>query len=120
MLCLKYLKKLPKKWLNHCCIMKSSKRLSKYHLSIKILAEKRPYFPSPKILKKDRLSNEYISSFHQLFDSKKDRISHHQNNQSKNFLVISKVHLSVNVLAQKIPYFSSPNNLKQEQLFSDQ
>ena len=34
----------PKSW----NIMESSKRPSKYHLSINFLPQKRPYFPSPK------------------------------------------------------------------------
>ena len=39
-------------------IIESSKRPRKYHFSINFLAEKRPYFPSPKSLKQELLSNQ--------------------------------------------------------------
>ena len=39
-------------------IIESSKRPCKYHLPIKFLAEKRPYFPSPKSSKQELLSNQ--------------------------------------------------------------
>ena len=56
---------------------------------------------------------------HQLFGSKKYRISHFRTVQNKNFPVTSKYHLSINFLAQKRPYFPSPESPKQE-LFSNQ
>ena len=85
--------------------MESSKRPSKYHLSINFLAQKKTAFPSPESSKHELFSNQYISSFHQLFDSKKDRISHLRKVQKKNFPVISKYHLYIDFLAQKSPYF---------------
>ena len=50
--------------------MESSKRLSKYCLSINFLAEKRQYSQSPKSSKPERFSNQKISPFHKLFGSK--------------------------------------------------
>ena len=61
----------------------------------------------------------YISSFHQHFDWKKDRISHHRKVQNKNFSVTSQNHLSFNFLNQKRPFFPSPKSSKQD-LFSNQ
>ena len=49
---------------------------SKYHLSINFLTQKRPYFPSSKSSKQGLFSNQLIPSFHQLFATKKDCISH--------------------------------------------
>ena len=46
-----------------------------------------------------------MSSFHQLFGSKKDRISHSRKDQNKNFLLISKYHISINFLAQEYHIF---------------
>ena len=46
-----------------------------------------------------------ISSFHQLFGWKKDRISHHRKVQNKNFSVARKHHLSINFLTQKKTVF---------------
>ena len=74
--------------------------------------KKRPYFPSPKSSKQELLSNQYISSFHQLLDLKKDRISHHQKVQNKNFSVISKYHLSINFLDEKKTVFPIPEKIK--------
>ena len=74
--------------------------------------KKRPYFPSPRRSKQELHINQYISSFHQLLDSKKDRISHHRKVQNKNFSIISKYYLAVNVLAQKKTVFPIPENIK--------
>ena len=60
-----------------------------------------------------------ISSFHQLFGWKKDRISHHRKVQNKNFSVTSKYHLSINFLTQKKTDFPSLKSSIQE-LFSNQ
>ena len=59
------------------------------------------YFSSSKSSKEERFSNQYISSFYQLFSSKKDHIFHLWKVQNKNFSVISKYNLSINFLAQK-------------------
>ena len=72
----------PKPW----NIMESSKRPSKYYLSINFLAEKRPSHHR-KIQNKNF---SVKSSFYQLFGSKKDRIFHLQKFRNKNFLVTSK------------------------------
>ena len=53
-----------------------------------------------------------ISSFHQLFGWKKDRISHHRKVQNKNFPVISKYHISVNFLAQEKTVFPISEKVK--------
>ena len=67
--------------------------------------KKRPYFPTPKSPKQELFNSQSILSFHQLFGSKKDRISHSQNDQNKNFSVISKYHISINFLAEKYHIF---------------
>ena len=86
-------------------IMESSKRPSKYYLSIKFLAEKRSYFSSPKSLKQELFSNQYISSFHQLPGYEKNRISHLQQVPNKNSSVISKYNFSFNFLCKKDSIF---------------
>ena len=92
-------------------IMQSSKRRSKYHLPNTFLAEKRLYSPSPKISKQELISviSKYYL-FHQLPDSKKDHISHHQKVQKKNFSVISKYHLSINFWLKKYRIFQKFQN----------
>ena len=95
--------------------MENSKRPSKYHLSINFLAQKKkPFFHLQKVqnsafsvISKYRLSINFLA--------KKTRISHLGKVQNKNFPIISKY----NFLAQKRPYFSSPESLKQE-LFINQ
>ena len=77
-------------------ILESSKRPSKYHLSINFLVQKKTVFPSPK------------SSKQELFKA-----------QNKNFSVTSKYNLSINFLAHKRPYFPTLKSSKQE-LFSNQ
>ena len=74
--------------------------------------KKRPYFPSPRRSKQELHINQYISSFHQLLDSKKDRISHHRKVQNKNFSIISKYYLSINFLALKKTVFPIPEKIK--------
>ena len=81
-------------------IIGSSKRPCNYQLSINVLAEKRPYFPSPKSSNQELSSNQEIY-FRQLFGLRKDHIYHFWNGQNKNFSVISKYHISVNFLAQE-------------------
>ena len=73
--------------------------------------KKRSYFPSPKSSKQE-LGNQYISSFRQLLDSKKDRISHHRKVQNKNFSIISKYHLSHQVLNSKKTIFPITEKFK--------
>ena len=68
--------------------------------------KKRSHFPSPKSSKQGTLGNQYIPSFHQLLDSKKDRISHHRKVQNKNFSVISKYHLFHQLLDSKKGHIS--------------
>ena len=65
-------------------ITEGSKRPRKYLLSINFLAEKKTVFPIRKSSKQELLSNQYISSFHQLLNSKQR------------------------------PYFQSPKSSKQE------
>ena len=74
--------------------------------------KKRSYFPSPKSSKQELLGNQQISSFHQLLDSKKDRIFHHRKVQNKNFPVISKHYISVNFLAQEKTVFPISEKVK--------
>ena len=95
-------------------IIESSKRPSKYHLSINFLAEKKAVFPITEKLN-TRTSQQRVNIiFPSTFWLKKDRISHFRKDQNKNFSVISKYHLSSNFLAQKRPYFSLPKRPKQE------
>ena len=75
-------------------------------------------FPSPFWLKKDHIfnlskrskqglfSNQCISSFHQLFSSKKTVFLHSQNVQNKNFSATSK-YISINFLVKKDRIFHS-------------
>ena len=100
-------------------IMESSKRPSKYHLSINFLAEKKAVFPITEKFK-TRTSQQPVNIiFPSTFWLKKARISHSRKDQNKNFSVVSKYHLSSNFLAQKRPYFPFPKRPKQE-LFSSQ
>ena len=97
----------PKSW----NIMESSKRPSKYHLSINFLAEKRPYFHHRKVQNKNFsvISKYHLSS---IFGSKKDCISHLRKVQNKIFSVISKYYISINFFAQKKNVFSISENFK--------
>ena len=53
-----------------------------------------------------------MSSFHQLFGWKKDRVSHHRKVQNNNFLVTSIYHFSINFLTQKKTVFPTTEKFK--------
>ena len=75
----------------------------------------KPYFPGiPWKALKDQVNIIFSS----IFWLKKDRISHLEKVQNKNFPLISKYHLSINFSSEKT-IFSSPESSKQE-LFSNQ
>ena len=67
--------------------------------------KKRPYFPSPKSSNKNfSVISKYHLSINFLAQ-KKGRISHSRKDQNNNFSVISKYHISINFLAQKYHIF---------------
>ena len=77
-------------------------------------SHEKPYFPSPGIswkAQKDQVNIIFPSTF----CLKKRHISHHRKVQNKNFSLICK-YISINFLAQKNPYFPSPQNSKQDLL----
>ena len=79
----------------------------------------KPYFENLGIswkVQKHQVNVIYSSTF---LARRRDRIFHHQKVENKNFPVISKYDLSINFLAQKRPYFPSPNISKKE-LFRNQ
>ena len=80
--------------------MESSKRESKYHLSINFLVEKKTVFPVTEKFKPRTF--QYLENiiFHYFFGSKKDSISHLRKVQNKNFSVTSKYHISINLFGK--------------------
>ena len=81
-----------------CNFMKSSKIVSKYHLSIKFLCSKKTVFSISDKLKTRGFQESLNMVFHankniilhHLCGSKKDRIPHLQKVQNKNFSVLIK------------------------------
>ena len=81
-------------------IMESSKRPSKYPLSISFLAQKN-VFPISKNFKTRPFQQSVNIIFPSTFCLKKDGISHLRKGQNKNFSIIDKYHISINFFAQK-------------------
>ena len=92
--------------------MESSKRPSKFHLSINLLADKKAVFPITEKFKTRTFQESVNIILASTFWLKKDRISHHRKVQNMSFSVISKYHLSINFLAQKRAVFSIPEKFK--------
>ena len=86
--------------------MESSNRPSKDNRFINFMAQKKTVFPITEKSKTRTFQQLVNTIFHQLFGSKKDRISHLGKVQNMKFSVISKYHLSIISLAQKniVPY----------------
>ena len=79
-----------------------------------IYTARKSYFRSPGVswkAQKDQVTTIFPSTF---WLKKKLYSPSLKSSKNKNFLVISKHDFSINVLAQKTPYFSFPKSSKQE------
>ena len=86
--------------------------ISKYHLYINFLAQKKTVFPIYEKFKTRTFQYSVNIIFSSTFWLKNPRIFHLQKFLNKNFSVFSNYHLSINFLARKKTVFSISENFK--------